>query len=876
MKGGAIFGYGFAAALLWLIVSMSGPAFAASYEAVLPTAMLTGPDLCAYAPCTEVLPGAVRFSVRKGRPAYVEAYDNAGGSDTPIGYVFLSTDIVDIPAYSGKPIVTLIGMDAAGRITGAKILKHSEPILLLGIPEAELTKFVLQFVGKNAWDKVEVGKARAEGGYLGVDAISGATVTVIAQNRVMMRSTYSVARQVGIVQAEPRKPAVFTSGQAVRTWSELLAEGSVRKLTVGAAAVGDTDTRDPLIEMYFGYLNAPAIGQSVLGTAGWEQLMGHLGPHDHAIFVIANGRTSFKGSGFVRGGIYDRVQVTQDVESFTFRDLDYRNLYGVQAAGAPAYSESAIFIVRGESFSAAYPWSLVFLANKLDKKSGQRSFASFDREYWLPAVYLEGGRPEVERAEPAWVRVWQSRALEIVLFATLLVAVAVVYAMRDRLTRLSTRRNKWPVNAFKYTAWVFSVGFIGFHLMAQPSITQVLTWFHSLVFRWTWELFLSDPFILLFWIFIFVTVFFWGRGLFCGWLCPFGSLTEILYKLASRAGLARFQFKLSRPWHDRLKWLKYGAFFLLLGMSFFSMTFAERMAEIEPFKTMFLVGILNRAWPYTLFAAGLLLLSVFTERPFCKYLCPLGASLAIPSTFRWFGLQRKQECNTCTACAAGCGSLAIDRLGRIDQRECLSCLDCMVLYTDTHACPPLAQERKMRHKHALPLSPIDADGYYIPLAQIDAAALPARRVAVRSDADPRMLTDPVMPEYQAYDSTPGFVLAELRDHLWPWTRAGYGLHPVGNAVLAVLMLAAFVISVLATMEVLVPVSILGAWLLWSGSEVFARMQSVPYVKEGRWWQRRYRAATWMDMIAYVGFKNLLLGAVLFLVLKSAGLLILVE
>lgn len=876
MNAGSMLLRGVVGGLLWLVLLVPALVSAASYEAVLPTEMLTGPDLCGYAPCTEVLPGAVRFSERKGQPSYVEAYGSADGADTPIGYVFLSTDVVDIPAYSGKPIVTLIGMDAAGVITGVKILKHSEPILLLGIPEAELTKFVLQFIGKHAWDKVEVGKTRASGGYIGIDAISGATVTVIAENQVVMRSAYNVARQVGIVKAEPLRQAVFTPDHAVRSWSELRSEGSVRKLTVSATDVGETDTREPLIEMYFGYLNAPAIGQSVLGKTGWEQLMARLGPHEHAIFVIASGRTSFKGSGFVRGGIFDRVQVAQDIETFTFRDLDYRNLYGVQAAGAPPYGESAIFIVRGANFSAAYPWRLVFLANKLDTKSGQRSFASFDSDYWLPASYLEGGRPKLVRAEPVWLRVWKSRALEIALFVMLLVGVAVVYALRERLTRMATRRNKWPVDVFKYTAWVASVGFVGFYLMAQPSITQVLTWFHSLVYRWTWELFLSDPFILLFWIFIFVTVFLWGRGLFCGWLCPFGSLTELLHKAAGALGLKRFQFTLNRTWHDRLKWVKYAVFLGLLGVSFFSMTLAERLAEVEPFKTMFLVGILNRAWPYTLFAGSLLALSLFTERPFCKYLCPLGASLAIPSTFRWFGLRRKQECNTCTACAVGCGSLAIDHLGRIDQRECMQCLDCMVLYTDEHACPPLAQERKWREKRKLPLTPIDADGYYIPLAQVDAEVQPRRRMTLRSDADPRMMSNPVTPAYQAYDSTLSFALAELRDHLWPWTRQGFARRPLPNTVLAVLMLASFVIAVLATLEILVPIAILGAWLLWSGSEVLARLQSVPYVKEGRWWQRRYREASWMDMIAYVGFKNLLLGATLFLVLKSAGLLILVE
>jgi NosR/NirI family nitrous oxide reductase transcriptional regulator len=145
---------------------------------------------------------------------------------------------------------------------------------------------------------------------------------------------------------------------------------------------------------------------------------------------------------------------------------------------------------------------------------------------------------------------------------------------------------------------------------------------------------------------------------------------------------------------------------------------AEKLAEVEPFKTTFLVGVLHRSWPFILFWTALFGLSIFVERPFCKYVCPLGAGLAIPSTFRFFGLKRKAECQTCHACANGCASLAIDREGRIDQRECLLCLDCMVLYYDDHACPPLSQERRKRSKAGLPLTPIGPNGYFIPIKEV--------------------------------------------------------------------------------------------------------------------------------------------------------------
>ncbi|PKO33199.1 MAG: 4Fe-4S binding protein [Betaproteobacteria bacterium HGW-Betaproteobacteria-7] len=692
------------------------PGQAASYDAPLPAQLSTDPDLCAYAPCRDVMPGADSFSPRQGRPSYVEAYRGSGAQRQLLGYVFLSTDIVDIPAYSGKPMVTLIGMYPQGIISGVRILKHSEPILLVGIPESALDKFIAQYVGQFAGAKVEIGKSSAAGGRIGLDAISGATVTVIAENQVVMRSAYAIAKQVGIVKSEPKPAARFTAQAASHDWKTLIDEGSVQHLTVQPDELGIADSKQPYIDLYFGYLNAPAVGRSVLGEAGWKRLMADLKADEHAIFIVANGSASFKGSGFVRGGIYDRIQVVQEVDSHTFRDTDYLNLYGIAAAGAPTYKESAIFILRGGNFSAAYPWSLVFLANKVDRATGSKTFANFEREYWLPDRYLEGGRPTVLRPDPTWLQVWRGKKLEIGLFVLLLAATAGLYAMRDRLVRKASRKDKRWVSIPKYIVWTISIGFVGFFALAQPSITHVMTWMHSLVYQWRWELFLSDPLIFIFWLFIAVTIFLWGRGLFCGWLCPYGSLSELSFKIAGKLGLKRFQTHLPMPWHNRLRWLKYGIFALLVGVSFYDISLAEKMAEVEPFKTTFLVGgVWNRAWPFVAYWVALFVLGLFIERPFCKYLCPLGAGLAIPTTFRFIKLKRKEECTTCHACQKGCGSLAIADDGRIDQRECLLCLECQILYYDAHTCPPLSKERRRRTKSGLELTPIGDDGYYIPI-----------------------------------------------------------------------------------------------------------------------------------------------------------------
>ncbi|MFO1253591.1 MAG: 4Fe-4S binding protein [Inhella sp.] len=853
----------FIAVLVAAFFLLIGSAFGQAYEAKLPEDLSSFPALCERVDCHAVFPGATRFSARKGQPPFVEAYD---AQDQLLGYVMLSTDITDTPAYSGKPVVTLIGMDKAGRFVGFKVLKHSEPILLLGIPESALTKFHDQYKGHSVAENLEVGGGG--NGATHLDAISGATVTVIAQNQVITTAGQAVAAQVGILPPTVREPARFAKSGKTPSWAELVDEGAVQRLVVTPQQVGLPPGPEPFIELWFGSLDHPEIGTALLGKAGFESLRSRLKEHEHALFIVRTaGQESFKGSGFVRGGIYDRIQIKQGRDLFTFRDTDYLNLYALEAQGAPEYTEAAIFILRSKAFSVAHPWKLNFLGNRVDRATGQRSFANFEQRYWLSDARLEGGRPQVEEETAPWQKAWAARPGALIGFIALLLATALVYSQRERLTRLSTHKNKWPVNAFKYTAWALSVGFVGFGLLAQPSITQVLTWFHSLLFQWQWELFLSDPFIFVFWVFIIVTTFVWGRGLFCGWLCPFGSLQEGLYKVAGLLGLKKLQRALPKPLHDQLKNLKYWIFFGLFGISLVSMTLAEMLAEVEPFKTTFLVGVLNRSWPYGLFVAAILGVALFIERPYCKYLCPLGASLALPSTFRWFGLRRKAECNTCKACAKGCGSLAIDVHGRIDHRECLHCLDCMVLYTDTHACPPLAKERKQREREGQPLTAIDRQGYFIPIVPVE------KLKPIPAEKDPRAATEPVAPPHLAREFSLAWLWAEARHHLSPWSVDGWRSAKALQIAGIGLAVAASLAWVFAWQSKLSAAAVVGWWIGWSVYEVLLRKQGMSFVKDGPWWKAHYRAATWMDMIAYVGFKNLLIGAALYLSLQALGRLV---
>ena len=78
-----------------------------------------------YPPVRGFFPQADRFGELEGEPPAAPVYRG----NTLLGYAYLTTDVVRIPAYSGKPISTLVGFDLGGRITGVEIVQHEEPIL---------------------------------------------------------------------------------------------------------------------------------------------------------------------------------------------------------------------------------------------------------------------------------------------------------------------------------------------------------------------------------------------------------------------------------------------------------------------------------------------------------------------------------------------------------------------------------------------------------------------------------------------------------------------------------------------------------------------------------------------------------------------------
>jgi polyferredoxin len=145
-------------------------------------------------------------------------------------------------------------------------------------------------------------------------------------------------------------------------------------------------------------------------------------------------------------------------------------------------------------------------------------------------------------------------------------------------------------------------------------------------------------------------------------------------------------------------WLgKYASAVIVVGLAFLAPGAGTLAAEVEPFKTA-ITSIFAREWPFVAYAVALLAVGLFTERAYCRFLCPLGGTLAILDRLHLLDLlKRRPECGSpCHLCERSCPVRAIETSGAIKTAECFQCLDCQVEYYDDERCPPLVKARKLR------------------------------------------------------------------------------------------------------------------------------------------------------------------------------------
>jgi ferredoxin len=167
-----------------------------------------------------------------------------------------------------------------------------------------------------------------------------------------------------------------------------------------------------------------------------------------------------------------------------------------------------------------------------------------------------------------------------------------------------------------------------------------------------------------------------SRG-FCGWICPFGSVQEWLGLLGRK--LFKKKFNPTGVWDRRLRYLKYVILAAIIGFTWHLGTLVFR--PYDPFLAFFHLGKGVDEMPWAYAALGVVLAgSLWIERFFCKYACPLGAAIGIISKAGLTKIERDPtDCKSCNLCHKKCHA-HVDFLSvtTIRDAECNHCMECVI------------------------------------------------------------------------------------------------------------------------------------------------------------------------------------------------------
>lgn len=170
---------------------------------------------------------------------------------------------------------------------------------------------------------------------------------------------------------------------------------------------------------------------------------------------------------------------------------------------------------------------------------------------------------------------------------------------------------------------------------------------------------------------------------FCGWICPLGTIQEFVSGFGKKIFRRRFNHFVPLGLDKILRYLRYA---VLIWVVYVTATSGTLIFEAyDPYFALFNFWSVEVA-PTALVVLGVtLLLSLFVERPWCKYACPYGAFLGLSNLFRVFGIKRAEStCKADGACSIMCPmNIQVDTVTAVRDHQCISCLEC----TSEAICP---------------------------------------------------------------------------------------------------------------------------------------------------------------------------------------------
>lgn len=673
----------------------------------------------------EVMPEAVRFSRPAGDPPVITAYDAPEGGDV-VGFVFLTSDLPpEQYGYSG-PIEALVGMRPDGTLTGMRVTDYIESYRGSMGDFLRTPGFQEQYTGKHIRDPFQL--------WGDIEGISRVSISVRALSRGVRDSARRVAAAYG---GAPDAAIVEEIVDPVGlSWFDLRQRGFVERFEVTEPGEGSAGislawiSNDRLGEYFFGSQLYERAQRSAERRGGAENLLlyaidgsrlrlfrqeGWSIEQDGTITPIESANVVSMGlpsGGIVSGEatMVGLMLVGSEVDMarpFTFQydlgDLGTHTVeYVSQEARIVAAEERAAEeLAAAEAAAVAEREAAAAAAAEAESSAGGAEGSGADGEATGAEVgdevgtavesavsSIEGGAatsadgdptvtpgggadsdtaPDgVEASEPPggqeldFVLTEDESFLERTLSGTSWGRVALMLVVVGLgLAAFFTKSP--PLRWVALTVTLFGLGFADGGFLSVSHITSGI-WAGAGVY-------LRDLPLLILVVVTLTTTLLWGR-VFCGFLCPFGALQDFIEKVVPRG----WQKPLPSAVHDRAVWVKYGLLAVIL-IPAIAGNRTSLYQYFEPFGTVFFQSPSVLLWSIALLFLGA---SVVIPRFYCRYACPLGASLGILSVLSLRRIERVEQCDHCKVCEQRCPTGAI-RGPDIDFKECVRCNECEVL-----------------------------------------------------------------------------------------------------------------------------------------------------------------------------------------------------
>jgi len=620
-----------------------------------------------------LLPGADTFSEKAGEPLVYQAYrTNAAGEQELAGYLFETPDVPPEEMGYSSTVHSLVAMDLEGTVTGIEIIQYREAYRSIRGDFLNSERFPNQFFNKHLSEEFQVGRD--------IDGVSRATISSWA----VSRGIRNAARRVAQAYMSDLEGIGLEGGGALAaldamTWEDMLDIGMITELTVLYPEGSE-------LRLSIMYLGNEELGEMMVGAtdySGAEREASNRTSAGTLMLVGISGNSNSTGNPFRP----ERLAIRQGDNFFPLP----RRQFVYAGSGTNGKIDGKVnfagAIVLDPAIDVTQPLTVQY-----DTGDGLGNFVNVSStQYVLPpvGVALATGQPWEDPSaddgmdfgssdmESGFSRLVNEAPLGQVFAMIGLFALVMTAFLRKSAT-------------VRWVTLACTLGYLGWYDGGFLSISHITSGL-----KVGPSMYLNDAPVLLIVVFTLVTTLLWGR-IFCSSLCPFGALQDFITRIVPK----RWQFKVPQKIHDRAIYIKYGILALILLLTFVAADVVI-FQYFEPFGTIFFFSQSLVLWSIL---AMFLLGAFFVPRFYCRYVCPLGASLGVLSLVSPNRIKRVQQCDVCSVCEHACPTGAI-RGPNIDFKECVRCDLCEIkLIARSGVCKHNIEDVKARVKDWQPVT----------------------------------------------------------------------------------------------------------------------------------------------------------------------------